>query len=51
MKNLISSPDWLSAPALLLIVGLPEDGSTGEPGSPWTPEIHAEAYAADQVHP
>ena len=45
MKELVASPEWPSAPALLLVFGLPEDGSTGEPTSPWAPEIHAETYA------
>ncbi len=45
MKELVASPEWRSAPALLLVLGLPEDGSTGEPTSPWAPEIHAETYA------
>jgi ThiF family/Prokaryotic E2 family A/Prokaryotic homologs of the JAB domain len=45
MRELVASPEWRSAPALLLILGLPEDGSTGEPASPWLPEIHAETFA------
>ena len=45
MKELVARPEWRSAPALLLVLGLPEDGSTGEPTSPWAPEIHAETCA------
>jgi len=45
MKNLVTSPDWPPVPALLLVIGLPEDASTGEPTSPWIPEIHAKTYA------
>lgn len=51
MKDLVSRPEWSSAPALLLVLGLPEDGSTGEPTSPWTPEIHAKTYATGSDPP
>jgi proteasome lid subunit RPN8/RPN11 len=46
MKELVASPEWPPAPALLLVLGLPEDGSTGEPTSPRLPEIHAETFTA-----
>ena len=45
MRKLVASPEWRSAPALLLILGVPEDGSTCDPTSPWVPEIHAETFA------
>ncbi len=44
MKDLVASPEWPAAPALLLVLGLPQDGSTGESTSLWAPEIHAETY-------
>ena len=44
MHRLVASPDWRLAQALLLVLGLPEDGSTGEPSSPWAPESHAEIF-------
>jgi integrative and conjugative element protein (TIGR02256 family) len=44
MQNLVASPEWRSGPALLLVLGLPEDGSAGEPAAPWVPEIHAETF-------
>src|SRR5262249_52382810 len=37
MEELVASPEWPSAPALLLVLGVPEDGSTREPTSPWAP--------------
>jgi hypothetical protein len=46
MRELVASPEWSSAPALLLVLGLPQDGSTGEPASRWEPEIHAETFSA-----
>ena len=45
MKGLVARPEWRSARALLLVLGLPEAGSTGEPTAPWAPEIHAEIFA------
>jgi proteasome lid subunit RPN8/RPN11 len=45
MRKLVESPEWPSAPALLLILDVPEDGSAGEPASPWMPKIHAETFA------
>ena len=47
MRELVASQAWPSAPALLLIVGVPRDGSVGDPMSPWEPEIHAETFVAD----
>jgi proteasome lid subunit RPN8/RPN11 len=47
MRELVASQAWPSAPALLLIVGVPQDGSVGDPASPWEPEIHAETFVAD----
>jgi len=47
MRELVASQAWPSAPALLLIVGVPPDGSVGDPTSPWEPEIHAETFVAD----
>jgi proteasome lid subunit RPN8/RPN11 len=44
MQELVASPEWPSARALLLVLGGPEGGSTGEPTSPWAPEIHAETF-------
>ena len=44
MHRLVASPDWRLAQALLLVLGLPEDGSTGEPSSPWAPESHTEIF-------
>jgi len=44
MQGLVASPEWPSARALLLVLGLPEAGSTGEPTAPWAPEIHAEIF-------
>lgn len=46
MRKLAASQEWRSAPALLLVLGIPKDGSVGEPGSPWRPEIHAETFTA-----
>ena len=45
MRKLVASPEWPSAPALLLILGVPPDGSVSEPRSPWITEIHAETFA------
>jgi proteasome lid subunit RPN8/RPN11 len=44
MQELVASSEWPSAPALLLVLGLPDDGSASEPPSPWAPEIHAETF-------
>jgi hypothetical protein len=46
MRELVASPEWPSARALLLVLGVPEAGSIGEPASPWVPEIHAEVFTA-----
>jgi|GEM_PF-1307756 len=45
MRDLVGSPEWHSAKMLLLILGVPEDGSVGELPSPWAPGIHAEVFA------
>jgi proteasome lid subunit RPN8/RPN11 len=44
MRKLVDSPEWPSAPALLLILDVPDEGSTGDP-TPWRPKIHAETFA------
>jgi len=44
MRERVASPEWPSTPALLVVLGIPGDGSTGDPSSPWTPEIHAETF-------
>jgi hypothetical protein len=44
MRKRVASPEWPPAPALLLVLGIPEDGSVGEPSSPWAPEVHAETF-------
>jgi integrative and conjugative element protein (TIGR02256 family) len=44
MRELVASPEWPSGPALLLVLGIPGDGSVGEPASPWAPEIHTETF-------
>jgi proteasome lid subunit RPN8/RPN11 len=44
MQELVASAEWPSARALLLVLGVPGDGSTCEPTSPWVPEIHAETF-------
>lgn len=46
MRERVASPEWPPAPALLLILGIPGDGSVGEPSSPWAPEIHAETFVS-----
>ena len=46
MRERVASPEWPRAPALLLVLGIPEDGSVGEPSSPWAPEIHAETFVS-----
>jgi proteasome lid subunit RPN8/RPN11 len=44
MQELVTGPEWPSVRALLLVLGLPEAGSTCEPTSPWVPEMHAEIF-------
>ena len=44
MRERAASPEWPASPALLLVLGLPADGSAGDPSSPWTPEMHAETF-------
>jgi proteasome lid subunit RPN8/RPN11 len=44
MRERVASPEWSTTPALLLVLGIPGDGSVGDPSSPWTPEIHAETF-------
>jgi integrative and conjugative element protein (TIGR02256 family) len=44
MQEVVASPEWPAAPALLLVLGIPGDGSVGEPGEPWAPAIHAETF-------
>jgi proteasome lid subunit RPN8/RPN11 len=44
MRERVASPEWPTTPALLLVLGIPGDGSAGDPSSPWTPEIHAETF-------
>lgn len=46
MRQFVASPDCPAGKALLLIIGLPADGSAGEPGSLWTSQIHAEVFEA-----
>jgi integrative and conjugative element protein (TIGR02256 family) len=46
MRKLVDSPEWPPVPALLLILDVPEGGSSGEPASPWMPKIHAETFAS-----
>lgn len=46
MRRIAESPEWHSAPVLLLELTVPEDRSVGESGSTWLPEIHAETFAA-----
>ena len=36
-----------AAPALLLVLSVPADGSVGESPSPWLPEIHAETFQSE----
>jgi hypothetical protein len=45
MRQFAASQDCHAGKALLLVFGLPEDGSCGEPGSAWEPQIHAEIVA------
>jgi proteasome lid subunit RPN8/RPN11/predicted ThiF/HesA family dinucleotide-utilizing enzyme len=44
MRERVAGPEWPTTPALLLVLGIPGDGSVGDPSSPWTPEIHAETF-------
>ena len=44
MQQLVASPEWSSGRALLLVLSGAEAGSTGEPATPWEPEIHAEIF-------
>jgi proteasome lid subunit RPN8/RPN11 len=44
MRELVASPGWRPAPALLLVLGRSAESSAGEPTSPWEPEIHAETF-------
>lgn len=44
MRELVASSDWPSGPALLVVLGIPGDGTAGEPSSSWAPEIHAETF-------
>jgi proteasome lid subunit RPN8/RPN11 len=44
MRERAASPEWPATPALLLVLGIPADGSVGQPPSPWAPEIHAETF-------
>lgn len=44
MRERVASPEWPAAPALLLVLGIPENGSVGEPPAPWEPQIHAETF-------
>lgn len=46
MRALVASPEWRSAPALLLVLPVPDDASVGEPTSSWKPELHAETFVA-----
>jgi proteasome lid subunit RPN8/RPN11 len=46
MRELVASPEWPSAPALLLVLDGPEDGSASEPATPWAAEIHAATFAS-----
>lgn len=45
MQELVAGSGWPSAPALLLVLGLPDGGSASEAASPWAPKIHAETFA------
>jgi hypothetical protein len=44
MRDLVASPKWRPAPALLLVLSGSAEGSAGELASPWEPEIHAETF-------
>jgi proteasome lid subunit RPN8/RPN11 len=44
MRDLVTSPEWRPAPALLLVLGGSAKGSTLEPGSSWEPDVHAETF-------
>jgi proteasome lid subunit RPN8/RPN11 len=45
MRQTAASPEWRSAPALLLELTVADDRSVGESGSPWLPQVHAETFA------
>jgi len=47
MRHMAAGPSWRSAPALLLVLSVPADGSVGESPSPWLPEIHAETFQSE----
>jgi ThiF family/Prokaryotic E2 family A len=44
MRRFAAGPERRSAPALLLVLSVPPGGPTGEPASPWLPEIRAETF-------
>jgi proteasome lid subunit RPN8/RPN11 len=44
MRECVASPEWPLAPALLLILRIPEDRSVGDPLAPWAPQIYAETF-------
>ena len=44
MQDLVSSPEWHSAKMLLVVLGVPGDGSAGGLPSPWEPDICAEIF-------
>jgi proteasome lid subunit RPN8/RPN11 len=44
MRELVAGPEWPATPALLLIAGVRQGGSVGDPESLWAPEIHAETF-------
>jgi proteasome lid subunit RPN8/RPN11 len=46
MRGLVVRPEWRSAPALLLVLPVPDDPSASEPTSSWEPQIHAETFVA-----
>jgi hypothetical protein len=45
MRKLVDNPEWRSAQALLLVLGLTRNESNSEPSSPRAPEIYAEIFA------
>lgn len=46
MRETAGSPEWHSAPALLVGLTMPDGGSAGESGSSWRPEIYVEIFVA-----
>ena len=49
MRQLAASPAWRAAPALLLVLSVPEGGAAGGGAaggspSPWLPDIHAQTF-------